>query len=49
MTFITYPALNHLFMAGQGKSTSAEYWIPGNVAPEVVRDIARWINQHGSP
>ena len=49
VTFITYPALNHLFMAGQGKSTSAEYWIPGNVAPEVVRDIARWINQHGSP
>lgn len=41
--FITYPALNHLFIAGDGKSTPAEYFIPGNVAQVVVDDIANWI------
>jgi dienelactone hydrolase len=39
----SYPALNHLFIAGQGKSSPAEYRAPGNVAPEVISDIATWI------
>jgi hypothetical protein len=43
VTFKTYPALNHLFIAGEGKSTEAEYRKPGNVAPEVIDDIAKWI------
>jgi fermentation-respiration switch protein FrsA (DUF1100 family) len=43
VTFHTYPALNHFFVAGQGKSTEAEYTKPGHVAPEVIDDIAKWI------
>jgi dienelactone hydrolase len=42
-TFQTYPALNHLFVAGEGRSTEAEYRKPGHVAPEVVETIAKWI------
>jgi hypothetical protein len=43
VTFMSYPALNHLFMPGKGASVPAEYQQPGNVAEEVVRDIAAWI------
>jgi dienelactone hydrolase len=42
-TAISYPALNHLFMAGEGKGSEAEYRKPGHVAPEVVDQIAKWI------
>jgi dienelactone hydrolase len=38
-----YPAMNHLFVAGEGKSTDAEYKKPGHVSPEVVDDIAKFI------
>jgi dienelactone hydrolase len=38
-----YPELNHLFMAGKGKSTPAEYDQPGHVAEAVIDDIARWV------
>jgi dienelactone hydrolase len=40
-----YPKLNHLFMAGEGKATPAEYEAPGHVASEVIDDIANCINQ----
>jgi len=43
VTLKSYPALNHLFMAGEGKSLPAEYAKPGHVAPEVIDDIARFI------
>jgi len=43
VTFRLYPELNHLFMAGQGKSTPAEYERPGHVAESVIDDIAEWI------
>ena len=43
VTFKTYPSLNHLFVAGEGKSTEAEYRKPGHVAAEVIDDIAKWI------
>jgi len=43
VTLKTYPALNHLFMAGPGKSLPAEYYVPGHVSADVVRDIATWI------
>lgn len=43
--FHSYPALNHLLVAGQGKSTEAEYRKPGHVAPEVVDDIAKFVAQ----
>ncbi|MBN2497233.1 MAG: alpha/beta fold hydrolase [Deltaproteobacteria bacterium] len=39
----TYPALNHLLVAGQGKSTPAEYSQPGHVDEQVIADIADWI------
>jgi dienelactone hydrolase len=40
-----YPAMNHLFVAGEGKSTEAEYRKPGHVAPEVVDDIAKFMGR----
>ena len=43
VTLHSYPALNHLFVAGEGKSTAAEYRKPGHVAPEVIDEIAKWI------
>ena len=45
VTFRSYPALNHFFMAGTGPSLPAEYQKPGHVAEEVVRDIAEWITK----
>jgi dienelactone hydrolase len=39
----SYPALNHLFVAGEGKSLPAEYSKPGHVAPAVIDDIARFV------
>jgi uncharacterized protein len=43
VTFKLYPELNHLFMAGQGKSTPAEYSQSSHVAESVITDIAEWI------
>ena len=43
VTFHTYPALNHLFMPGTGKSLPAEYDTPGHVPVDVITDIAAWI------
>jgi dienelactone hydrolase len=43
VTFKLYPKLNHLFMAGEGKSTPDEYEEPGHVAEGVVADMAEWI------
>jgi fermentation-respiration switch protein FrsA (DUF1100 family) len=39
----SYPALNHLFVAGEGKSMPAEYAKPGHVAPAVIEDIAKFV------
>jgi alpha-beta hydrolase superfamily lysophospholipase len=41
----SYPALNHLFIAGSGPSAPAEYQTPGHVDEAVVRDIAAWITR----
>jgi dienelactone hydrolase len=43
VTFKLYPDLNHLFIAGNGKSSPSEYEKGGYVAEEVVSDIADWI------
>jgi hypothetical protein len=43
VTFRSYPALNHLFVAGAGRSLPAEYNLPGHVSEAVVDDIATWI------
>ena len=39
----SYPALNHLFVPGEGKSLPAEYAKPGHVAPQVIDDIAKFV------
>ncbi|MCX6630122.1 MAG: alpha/beta fold hydrolase [Candidatus Solibacter sp.] len=39
----SYTALNHLFVAGEGKSMPAEYSKPGHVAPAVIEDIAKFV------
>jgi alpha-beta hydrolase superfamily lysophospholipase len=39
----SYPALNHLFVAGEGKSLPAEYMKPGHVAAAVIDDIAAFV------
>ncbi len=48
VTFISSPDLNHLFMAGTGKSTPEEYNQAGNVSQEVVEDIAAWVLSIGA-
>jgi dienelactone hydrolase len=40
---ISYPALNHLLMAGTGPSSPAEYRQPAHVDEAVIRDIHRFI------
>ncbi len=45
-SFHTYPALNHLFVAGKGPGSLAEYAAPAHVDPQVIADIARWIGAH---
>jgi len=45
VVYHSYPALNHLFVAGEGKSTETEYRKPGHVAPEVIDDIAKWVTR----
>lgn len=42
--FRLYPDLNHLFLPGSGKSSPAEYQVPGHVDERVIQDIARWIH-----
>jgi len=41
----SYPALNHLFVAGSGPSTTAEYAKPGHVSPEVIEEIAAFLKK----
>lgn len=41
--FASYPALNHLFTAGTGKSRPAEYLVEAHVDAQVVADIAAWV------
>lgn len=41
--FKSYPALNHLMMAGAGPSAPAEYDVAGHVSAEVIEDLVRWI------
>jgi len=47
--FKIYPDLNHLFVAGKGRSEPAEYLPPGNVAKVVIEDIARWVGAQAAP
>jgi dienelactone hydrolase len=49
VTLRSYPALNHLFMPGKGPSLPAEYTSPAHVDPQVIDDIAGWIQKAGQP
>ncbi len=40
---LTYPDLNHCFVAGSGKARPEEYMKPGYVAKQVVEDISNWV------
>ncbi|MCX6137570.1 MAG: alpha/beta fold hydrolase [Ignavibacteriales bacterium] len=44
---ILYPSLNHLFIAGEGKSRPEEYQQTGHVSEKVIDDIAQWITLAG--
>lgn len=46
VAFKSYPALNHLFLEGKGKSTPDEYTNASHVSGEVVDDIAAWVKGH---
>jgi uncharacterized protein len=43
VTSKSYPALNHLFLPGAGKSLPPEYDTASHVDEQVIVDIARWI------
>jgi len=43
VTFQLYPRLNHLFIAGEGKSTPEEYLLFGHVETQVIGDLTNWI------
>ncbi len=43
VTLKSYPALNHLFIAGEGQPNPQEYQTGGHVAEEVILDIANWM------
>ena len=43
VTFQLYPALNHLFIAGEGRIAPEEYGVPGHVDRRVVEQVAGWI------
>lgn len=49
VTFHEYPDLNHLFIAGSGPSTPAEYAVPGHVAEPVIDDIGAWLKALSGP
>jgi dipeptidyl aminopeptidase/acylaminoacyl peptidase len=45
VSFKTYPKLNHLFIAGEGKSAPTEYEKAGHIPDEVIDDIAAWMKK----
>jgi dienelactone hydrolase len=53
VTFKFYPGLMHLFMMssapGTGPGTPQDYAKPGHVDPQVIQDIASWIENSGKP
>ena len=46
VTFQLFAELNHLFSAGNGISTPAEYQQPGHVDQRVIDTIANWIKRN---
>ena len=46
VTLKLFPKLNHLFIAGEGKSTPQEYGVEGHVSKDVIDMIAQWIKKN---
>lgn len=46
LTVKRYEKLNHLFLAGEGPPSPADYRRAGRVEPVVISDIAEWIGKH---
>ncbi len=46
VAFKLYDKLNHLGIAGEGEGSLAEYQQPGHVDPQLVDDVARWLQAH---
>lgn len=44
-----FPDLNHLMMAGQGKSKPSEYQKPGHVDAQVIELVAKWATENPTP
>lgn len=44
--YISYPGLNHILIAGTGKSQPQEYYIPGQVAQNLIEDLASWVKNN---
>ncbi|HEX7467646.1 MAG TPA: alpha/beta fold hydrolase [Methanobacterium sp.] len=44
-TFKLFPKLNHLFIAGEGKSIPQEYTVEGHVNVDVIDTIIKWIKE----
>ncbi|OEC85119.1 MULTISPECIES: alpha/beta hydrolase [Methanobacterium] len=42
-TLKVFPELNHLFIAGEGKSSPQEYMVEGHVEKEVINSLVEWI------
>ncbi len=49
VTIRDFPRLNHLFIAGEGKSRPDEYQVPGYVDPAVIDAIATFIDGVAKP
>jgi len=48
VAFRSYPALNHLFLEGESKSTPSEYNVEKNIPGYVINDMASWIKDKNS-
>jgi dienelactone hydrolase len=46
VTFKLYPTLNHFAMPGDDAKGLQQYAIPGHVDPQLVADVAAWIDVH---
>lgn len=43
--FISYPKLNHLFIAGEGQPNPEEYLVKGEVDKKVIQDMVTFVKQ----
>ncbi len=46
VTVHVYPQDDHLFIKGTGPSSPADYQTPEHVDPQVISDIAEWVDSH---